>query len=456
MIALGLCLLAFLVTFVAGRLASWLGLFVTIAVGYFYGILRANIQSPVSHFIFDAALVGLYSAHFLRKKDHARSAMTGGLRTWTIALLLWPLLVCLLPYQSLLVTLVGLRGNTFLLPLMLIGASLTRYDLSRFSLGLACLNLVAMAFAIAQYFLGIERFFPQSAVTEIMYRSQDVAGYRFFRIPSTFLVSAAYGGTMVATLVFLFGSWIERIRVDWHSIILIAGMVSAGFGVLLSASRSHFVVGCIVALTAVFAGTAGTLKRLVWILVLIGLTISAMSNERFQRFQNLAGTEALLERARGSINRTFMEILTDYPLGNGLGGGGTSLPYFLRDQVKTPISMENEYARIQLEQGFVGLLLWLSFIIWVLKPSSPILAGGVSETRRMAWYYCVCSFGTGLIGIGLLTSIPQSALFLLMVGYVATCRVPEWIQVPGVREQTKSAGRRMVHDMPGVDIADGR
>ena len=53
-------------------------------------------------------------------------------------------------------------------------------------------------------------------------------------------------------------------------------------------------------------------------------------------------------------------------MGNGLGGGGTSMPYFLESQVRHPVQIENEYGRIMLEEGLPGLALWLGLILWTV------------------------------------------------------------------------------------------
>jgi len=417
MIALGLCLLAFLATFVAGRRASWLGLFVTIAVGYFYGILRANIQSPVSHFIFDAALVGLYCGHFFSKALQIERARAGALRTWVVVLISWPILLCLLPFQSLIVTLVGFRGNAFLLPIILLGPWLLKDDTFRLSYGLALLNLVALLFAGAEYFQGVERFFPPSAVTELIHRSTDAAGH--YRIPSTFPSAHAYAGTMVMTLPFLFGGWAQFGLAKRSRIVLLLGMTAALLGVLMAATRSHFAVAATLVLAAIASGQIGLRRRFMWAALIVILAVVALNTERFQRFKQLGDTEAVAGRIAGSVNRGFWEILVEHPMGNGLGGGGTSLPYFLQSQVRNPIGMESEYARILSEQGIIGLLLWVGFIAWVLTRVSGLPKDSCYAGRRLAWLACVLYFGTGLIGVGLLTSIPQSLLMLVCVGWIS-------------------------------------
>jgi hypothetical protein len=204
----------------------------------------------------------------------------------------------------------------------------------------------------------------------------------------------------------------------------------------LTATRLNFVNGAAVVLVAMWNGRMKVSQRAVFA-VLIGVVMFvAMSNERLQRFKSLSDTEYVGERISGSVNRGFFEILLDYPMGNGLGGGGTSIPYFLEGQVRNPIAMENEYARILSEQGVIGLLLWLGFITWFLSRSKTILAKGPWATsRRLIWGLSITGLITGAIGTGMLTAIPETAVFLLGIGFIATPMTAEAAQARPLRMQ---------------------
>jgi hypothetical protein len=45
--------------------------------------------------------------------------------------------------------------------------------------------------------------------------------------------------------------------------------------------------------------------------------------------------------------------------------------------------------------------------------------------RRMAWAATLCSLGIGLVGIGLMTSVPNSFLTMLSMGWVFVKQAPE-------------------------------
>ena len=85
------------------------------------------------------------------------------------------------------------------------------------------------------------------------------------------------------------------------------------------------------------------------------LAYGVSGEERLQRFRPLQDPGFIAQRIVGSVNRSFIELVRRFPLGNGLGGGGTSVPSFLQDRIRNPVMMENEYRGILLELGLPGL-----------------------------------------------------------------------------------------------------
>jgi hypothetical protein len=114
----------------------------------------------------------------------------------------------------------------------------------------------------------------------------------------------------------------------------------------------------------------------------------------------------------------FFQLLTEYPMGNGLGGGGTSIPFFLMELLRNPVTIENEYGRIMLEQGVAGLALWVVFLIWVLTRPSPPKSHPWQLCWRLLWYYTLGSLLLAVLGTGLMTSIPHTALTFMGIGFM--------------------------------------
>ena len=119
------------------------------------------------------------------------------------------------------------------------------------------------------------------------------------------------------------------------------------------------------------------------------------------------------------MNMNFFEVLLDYPMGNGMGAGGTSLPFFAQQLLSQQVIMENEYARILLEQGFPGLVLFLAFAGWLFTRKINISDEAVFG-KTLLWFFSAISISTAWIGIGMMSSIPGTAMLLLGIGYCVT------------------------------------
>src|SRR5256714_5919891 len=175
-----LCLVSFALCFWAGSRSLVKGLAALLAVGYVYGIVRANLPETFSHFIYDAGVLGLYLSLWLHPIRLPNYSEVISLKSWTAVLVLWPVIIFFVPLQDPLIQLVGLRGAIFLLPFLLIGAGLKDEDIYKLALWLAVFNLIACAFAGAEFFMGMKRFFPRIEVPRLIYRSNNGPNSRAF------------------------------------------------------------------------------------------------------------------------------------------------------------------------------------------------------------------------------------------------------------------------------------
>jgi hypothetical protein len=450
MIALLVLLAASVGTYLAGRRSLWMGLGMLFGVGYVYGIWRANEPGLAAYLLFDAAVLGLYASQAFAVIPALERSRMQHLRFWVTLLIGWPVLLfalyALAPDNHPLVELVGLRANVFLLPFLLLGARLTSEDLERLGLTLACLNLGAVAFGLLQFFYGIEMFFPRNEVTEIIYKSRDLVGWTSYRIPSSFSSAHAFAGTLVMTIPLVFGAWVRPHQRPWAKHLLSAALVASLFGVFMAAARQHMLLACVLGAVLTFTRELGG-QRLRWLVGVALVAYLVAGDARLQRFTTLRDTEAVSSRVQGSVNDDLLELMNRYPLGNGLAGGGTSIPHFLRDQAKPSVGLENEYARIMLEQGLPGLALWMAFVAWFLT-GLPRRRVAWSSARRLAWVACVASFAAGLIGTGMLTSVPQTTLMLLLAGWVSVA--------PRFEIAAQQTPRRVPHPTPAPLPTRGR
>ena len=250
-----------------------------------------------------------------------------------------------------------------------------------------------------------------------MFQMNDVAHYTAYRIPATFSQAHIYAGTMLSTIPLVFGAWAQIEKKRSKRILVVFGMAAALLGILLAAARMAFVMAALIMIFATLKSRLDSGKRRAMCFLILCIAVTTLRNERLQRFTTLSDTQYVEERVAGSVNRGFFEILLQYPLGNGLGGGGTSIPYFLQNYVKHAIGLESEYTRLLVEESIVGLLLWIGFILWVFTRPTAFTPTAWQDGRRLAWFTCLLFFSSGLIGIGLFTSIPSTLLLFSMIGW---------------------------------------
>lgn len=412
---------AFLLCLAAANRSLRHGLLALLAVGYIYGILRANFPDTWTYLTFDAGVLGLYAGQLWRPWNPELRRRAHDLRLWIVALIAWPvLLFFVFPSESPLVELVGLRANIFLLPFLLLGTRLDEDDLFWLALGVAGLNLAAVSLGVAEFFMGIQPFYPQNEVTDIIYKSKDLVGRTAHRIPASFSSAHAFAGTMVMTMPLLVGAWAQPASaVRWPRRLLAMAITTTLLGVFMAAARTHMLTAALLVAVVTISGHLKGDQWVRWViaLALVGYVVSG--EERLQRFTTLQDTNFIAERWSGSVNEGFFEAVRAYPLGNGLAGGGTSVPYFLQ-ATRSPLMMENEYARIGMEQGLPGLTLWIVFLGWVFLRWPGGAKNGWALGRLLGWVASGTFFFSGMTGIGLLSSVPQTVLMLITMGWFVT------------------------------------
>lgn len=430
-----LCVVAF-ISCVSVGLVHWrFSLCTMIAWGYFFGILKAHYHATFGHFIFDSATAGFYVSLFLRNLSREDWKTCKPILPWVIWLIGWPVFMALIPIQHYLVQLVGLRGNIFWIPMLLVGFWLDKPAIRLLSLTLAALNTISFCFALAEFFLGVELFVPQNEVTKIVFNSNDM-GEGALRIPATFTNAHSYAGTMVTSLPWLIGGLFQRGR-RWLDLpLLVLGVLSGILGVFIAGPRLPVVVLGLMVILGVLWGriNAGAFLVLLFIGSIAGYFIS--QDARLQRFTTLNDVDMLVDRFGISVNKSFFEVILDFPMGNGIGGGGTSLPYFAAQYLTNATIVENEYARIILEQGVVGFMIMTAFIISVLfkkiSKSDPDYMA-----KSLLWFKNVSSWITAMIGIGMMTTVPGTALLLLSMGF---CAAPARYRLGGGKSSSSMPG----------------
>jgi hypothetical protein len=237
----------------------------------------------------------------------------------------------------------------------------------------------------------------------------------------------------------LIGAWKQQQHEQrWESLLLAAAVVASFVGVFMAAARTHMITVALIALVVTFTGGLSARQWLRWVVAVLVVGYVVAGDARFQRFTTLQDRSMVSERISESVNDNFFDVVSQHPLGRGLAGGGTSIPYFLREDREGGTIIENEYARISLEQGLPGLVIWILFILWVLTRRPGRVKDEWLLSRRLIWVACASIFSSGMLGMGMLAAVPQTVLMLLLIGWTTTARVPVFA-VPDTGEAEPAA-----------------
>ena len=422
------CFLSFLLVIRLGWRSLGRGVAATLAVGFFYGILRGRFPDGFSHFMFDSALFALYLSQFTRAPSRDIQLRTRALKAWALALGLWPFLAILTSIglataQPLSIQFVGLRASMLFVPMLVLGGRMTPEDMGHVYRWLLVLVPVSFLFALLELQFGVGTFFPFNDITAIIHMSADVGEERFHRIPATFGSAHAYAGTMLSLLPVLVGA---EPHAPWRPV-RVAVLIAALLGIFISGARTPVVLLGLMLLLLVL--TTPLPRRWVLGMTVVGAIVAFVvsDNPRLRRFETLEDTAYVQERMHWSVNKSLLEVAVDFPMGSGLGSAaGTSIPFFLVPEALPQIGLENEYSRLALEQGLPGLLLWACFVLWAVirRPKDVTGRWGLLQLRLM-WLLTILTWSTAMTGTGMLTSIPFTLIFMLHMGLVAAeTRVP--------------------------------
>ena len=144
-----------------------------------------------------------------------------------------------------------------------------------------------------------------NAITQTIYNSNDVAGYKYHRVPSSFLNAHIYGGTMLATMPFLLDRLAGVTVRLLDRCLALAGVVAAAGGLLMCGARTPLVLsGFALVIALVLSRFSLKLGLVVALIVGVGVVV-ARSDERLQRITTLEDSEFVSQRIAGRRTRGF-------------------------------------------------------------------------------------------------------------------------------------------------------
>ena len=232
---------------------------------------------------------------------------------------------------------------------------------------------------------------------------------------------------MVLTMPLLVGAWARKGEYTWNRVLFGVSIGAAVLGVFMCASRSQAVLMIVLAIVVSLSFRVRLTAYLAWAVIAAVVGWMVITSPRLQRFTSLQDTSYVQVRLRGSVNQGFLEQGgEDYPLGNGLGGGGTSIPYFLQDRLANRLIIVE---RIRAHNGGAwypgpGYLDCFYFGVFTARCAAEIRSWFIG--RRLAYVATLMFLAMGVIGMGIADRILGTAMLMLLIGWVA---VPNRLRV---------------------------
>jgi len=234
---------------------------------------------------------------------------------------------------------------------------------------------VVSTFALLQVFL-----LPHDILKYIGYNVDTIKPYltvdqnhAFIRINSTLRGPnslGAYAG-MVLTLITAFIAKRKTLKNNWSKFLLLVIFIGSAVALWVSYSRSA-IVATIIAITIVlFVTILRKLSTKMWItivmvFVVLVVGISTFSSNSFisnvllhenpTNIDSISSNEGHVDSLKDGITRLIIQ-----PLGGGIGSTGSASLF-----TKNPLIIENQYLFVAHEVGWLGLLLFLYILSFVL------------------------------------------------------------------------------------------
>jgi hypothetical protein len=339
-----------------------------ITVGFFHGWLKVAYPSPVTTFLFDAALgLALALIYFKRREPGVpfflQTRVGKALKAFYVLCVLYmfipggpPLIVCI----------ASLRGWCFASLMYCLGYHLTQSvaQIKGYFYVLVLLGVITAVYGIRQSPEEIRQRALQDANFAERYKGIYYAtssGKLELRRFSTFVSSGVFGAVMAYVSIFAIVLFTDKSENKMERALMVAAMLPLAYALVLSGTRAALIM-----LAAGFATIAWYRRRLQTFVVLpiilifaLNYGIESTAGSASERYETLLDKETVVMRM---LIPTMIGVraLQENPFGYGLGKSGYSVPFFLagRTGYNSYITADGDLGCLMIEMGILGVLIF--------------------------------------------------------------------------------------------------
>lgn len=418
-------------TFASGLVA------LAIVVGFFHGWLKFRFKHPLVTFLFDGLLLAALGTVALQSgggRLFPRNPVASGMQVFLGMCTLYLLLPFGPPF---LLKLAAWRGWCFPLLVFCLGYKLTR-NLSQVHGYFYVLILLGLATALygarqtPEEVEAMMRADPDLAkrLSNTFYTAK-VGSYaagsettkNTFRVFSTFVSAAGFGGTMAYVLLFVIVLFTEPGTTTRDRMLLVAAGLPIAYGLVISGARTSLIqLGVGFLLVSWYRRSFFNFIMIPAIVVLaIQVGISATGGAALSRYQSLLDVQAVWERNYIPLYLGY-HYMEEAFLGHGIGSTGYSVPFFIVRRLEwfeqLPAA-DGDLGRVMIEFGLPGLMA-LGFMLWAIGRTTygqlqvlrSTKASSVALASACCFVMSVASLPSGSPFLG----IPMGAMTWFLIG----------------------------------------
>jgi hypothetical protein len=398
-----------------------------VTIGFFHGWLKIRLNHPLVTFSFDLTLLLALGLVFTRLKRGVSLLPPGPVGKALLTFYVICGLYFVLPLgPPKLVSLAAARGWCFATLMFCLGYHLTQSvaQVKGYFYVLVLLGLATAFYGMRQSPAEIARMAAEDELfaaryVNVHYVTSQGAQLRVF---STFVSAGAFGATLAYVVVFAAALFSDPKAPKLERWLLLAATIPLVYGILLSGSRTSFVLlACGLLLVGWFHRNIQNLVLVPLLIVLVFRWAAKTSGgASLERFGSLLSLEDIWYRHSipTSIGLSYMQ---EHLLGGGLGRSGYSVPFFLKGRIgySDYVSADGDLGRLMIEMGWVGViafgaLLWVSLrtAFRQLRTLRDTAVGPIALASATCFGLSVVGFPSGSPFLG----IPMGAMTWFFLG----------------------------------------
>lgn len=411
------------------------GIFMTLITSFFIlGVKRYVGDVPIGVYIDASILALLFGLLVKLAKEKDLSFIKHPLSIFVVVWIGYSLLEVLNPYpRSIIPWIYTVRHIAWLMLIYFVAlyvfreAKYIRYLLQTW-IGLASIGAL---YGLKQKIWGLNSFeydwiMSDSEVFNLFFVTDTIRIFSFFSDPTVF------GIMMAASALLCIPFIMDKTMVKWKRglicFLALCMVLAMGF----SGTRTAFIIlpAGIFMMTAMYPKKEMIILSAATLLIGISLLTIPTENTQVLRLRSAFEPENSDSYRLRVQNQAYIQpIIQEYPMGNGLGTTGIWGQRFAPERLLSQFPPDSGYVRLAVEAGWIGLLLFCSFMAAILWTGIRVYFSAKSVTQKryaLAFFAFLFALILAHYPQQAITQLPNSIMFYISMAVIIRIGDVKW------------------------------